>query len=182
MPASRAVNGAPADRDLRPLTIGLGMDEFRFRDLCGRFATGVTIVTAFDAEDRPAGMTVNSFASVSLHPPLVSIAVDRAASAHAAIVRADRWTVNVLASHQEALSRRFAALDTERFDGVGWRRGPDRELLLDGVLAHLVCTRHDAIEAGDHTVVFGLVTGGSAAEHGRPLLYYRGGYADPDGV
>ena len=158
------------------------MDEFRFRDLCGRFATGITIVTTFDAEDRPAGMTVNSFCSVSLDPPLVSIAIDRAASAYDALVRAERWTVNVLASHQEALSRRFAALHAERFDGVGWRRGPDGELLLEGVLAHLHCTRHSAIEAGDHTVLLGTVTGGQAADHGRPLLYYRGGYADPDGL
>lgn len=158
------------------------MDEFRFRDLCGRFATGITIVTAFDADDRPAGMTVNSFASVSLVPPLVSIAIDRAASAYDVLVRADRWTVNILESHQEALSRRFASLGAERFDGVGWRRGPDGELLLDGVLAHLACTRHDAIEAGDHTVVFGLVTGGGAADHGRPLLYYRGGYTDGESL
>mgnify|MGYP002624216758 CR=1 FL=1 len=136
----------------------------------------------FDADDRPAGMTVNSFSSVSLAPPLVAIAIDHAASAYEAVVRAERWTVNILESHQEALSRRFASLSAERFDGVGWRRGPDNELLLDGVLAHLVCVRHDAIEAGDHTVVFGRVTGGAAAEHGRPLLYYRGGYADPDGL
>jgi flavin reductase (DIM6/NTAB) family NADH-FMN oxidoreductase RutF len=158
------------------------MDEFRFRDLCGRFATGISIVTTFDDSDRPAGMTVNSFSSVSLIPPLVAIAIDHAASAYDAVVRAERWTVNVLEAHQEALSRRFAALNTERFDGIGWRRGPDNELLLDGVLAHLHCVRHDAIEAGDHTVVFGRVTGGDAAEHGRPLLYYRGGYADPDGL
>lgn len=158
------------------------MDEFRFRDLCGRFATGIAIVTTFDEHDRPAGMTVNSFASVSLVPPLVSIAIDHAASAYDAIARAERWTVNILESHQEALSRRFASLVAERFEGVGWRRGPDNELLLEGVLAHLVCTRHDAIEAGDHTVLLGRVTGGTAAEHGRPLLYYRGGYADGDAL
>lgn len=158
------------------------MDEFRYRDLCGRFATGITIVTAFDADDRPAGMTVNSFSSVSLMPPLVSIAIDHAASAYDTLVGAERWTVNILASQQEALSRRFASLNTERFDGVGWRRGPDNELLLDGVLAYLTCVRHDAVEAGDHTVLFGRVTGGTAADHGRPLLYYRGGYADPEGL
>lgn len=156
------------------------MDEFRFRDLCGRFATGIAIVTAFDRDDRPAGMTVNSFASVSLDPPLVSVAIDHAASAFGVLADAERWTVNILASHQEALSRRFASTHAERFDGVGWRRGPDGELLLDGVLAHLTCARWSAVEAGDHLVLFGRVTGGGAAEHGRPLLYYRGGYADPE--
>lgn len=154
------------------------MDEFRFRDLCGRFATGVTVVTAFDADDRPVGMTVNSFASVSLDPPLISIAIDHAASAFPALRDAGRWTVNILEAHQESLSRRFSAIDSDRFDGVGWRRGPDNELLLDGVLAWLVCRRWKGLEAGDHTVLIGEVVGGDAAEHGRPLLYYRGGYAD----
>jgi flavin reductase (DIM6/NTAB) family NADH-FMN oxidoreductase RutF len=157
------------------------MDEFRFRDLCGRFATGVTVVTAFDAEGEPAGMTVNSFASVSLDPPLVSIALDHAASAYRALHDADRWTVNILEAHQEALSRRFSAITVDRFDGVGWHRGPDNELLLDGALAHLVCQRWHAVEAGDHTVLIGRVVGGDAAEQGRPLLYYRGGYSGPGG-
>jgi flavin reductase (DIM6/NTAB) family NADH-FMN oxidoreductase RutF len=157
------------------------MDEFRFRDLCGRFATGVTVVTAFDATGQPAGMTVNSFASVSLEPPLISIAIDHAASAYAALRDAERWTVNILESHQEALSRRFSAITTDRFDGVGWHRGPDNELLLDGALAHLVCQRWHAVETGDHTLLVGRVVDGGAAEHGRPLLYYRGGYSDSGG-
>lgn len=157
------------------------MDEFRFRDLCGRFATGVTIVTAFDADHQPAGMTVNSFSSVSLVPPLVAVAIDHAASAFAALRDASAWTVNILDSHQEALSRRFSATTHDRFEGVGWRRGPEGELLLDGVLAHLHCRRWRAVEAGDHTLLIGEVTGGDAAEHGRPLLYYRGGYGHADG-
>lgn len=154
------------------------MDEFRFRDLCGRFATGITVVTAFDAQGLPAGMTVNSFASVSLDPPLVSIAIDHAASAFEALHTADRWTVNILEAHQEALSRRFSSTNPDRFDGVGWRRGPDNELLLDGALAWLVCRRWHSLEAGDHTVLIGQVVDGESAEHGRPLLYYRGGYSD----
>ncbi len=157
------------------------MDEFLFRDLCGRFVTGIAIVTTFDAEDRPAGMTVNSFASVSLDPPLVSIAIDHLASAWPVLADAERWTVNILEAHQEALSRRFASSLPERFEGVGWQRGPDNELLIDGALAWISCERWRALEAGDHTVLFGTVRGGGAAEHGRPLLYYRGGYAEHDG-
>jgi flavin reductase (DIM6/NTAB) family NADH-FMN oxidoreductase RutF len=152
------------------------LDEFRFRDLCGRFATGVTIVTAFDAEGRPAGMTVNSFASISLYPPLVAVAIDRAASAYEALRNSPRWTVNILEAHQESLSRRFAAINTDRFDGVGWRRGPDDELLLDGALAYITCVRWKEVEAGDHTILIGEATGGEATESGRPLLFYRGGY------
>ncbi len=155
------------------------MDQFRFRDLCGRFATGVTIVTAFDADDRPAGMTVNSFASISLDPPLVAVAIERTASAYPALRNSERWTVNILEAHQESLSRRFADANTDRFDGVGWHRGPDDELLLDGVMAHITCVRWQEVEAGDHTILIGEATGGAATEHGRPLLFYRGGYGYP---
>ena len=158
------------------------IDEFAFRNICGRFATGVTVVTAFDGDGRPAGMTVNSFASVSLRPPLVSVAIDHAASAHPVLQSAAQWTVNILEAQQESLSRRFAAVVRDRFEGVGWRRGPAGELLLDGALAHLTCHRHASLEAGDHTILVGTVVAGAAAEHGRPLLYYRGGYADPDGL
>lgn len=155
------------------------MDEFRFRDICGRFATGVTIVTTFDPDGLPAGMTVNSFASVSLDPPLVTVAIDRNASAFAVLRDAEQWTVNILDSHQEALSRRFSATTADRFDGVGWRRGPAGELLLDGTLAYLACRRWNAVEAGDHVILIGEVFDGGTGEHGRPLLYYRGGYSTP---
>ncbi len=156
------------------------MDQYEFRQLCGRFATGVTIVTAVGPDGHPVGMTANSFASVSLDPPLVSVAVDHTASMHAALRETSCFTINILESHQEALSRRFAAGLPDRFEGIGWHRGPDGGVILDGALAHIRCEKWTEVEAGDHTVVIGRVTGGAAAEHGRPLLYYRGGYADPD--
>lgn len=158
------------------------MDPYRFRHICGRFATGITIVTTTDAAEQPVGMTANSFASVSLDPPLVSVAIDHAASAHAALEGAARWTINILEAGQEALSRRFAAVEPDRFAGVGWQFAQDGALRLDGVLAHLVCQRYHSVVAGDHTILIGRVIGGDAADHGRPLLYYRGGYADPDSL
>ncbi len=156
------------------------MDPFQFRQLCGRFATGIAVVTSQDATGAPAGMTVNSFTSVSLAPPLVLVAIDRAASMHAALVQAERWTVNILDAQQEALSRRFASGMTDRFEGIGWHPGPSGEILLDGTIAHLWCEPVEIVPAGDHSLFLGRVVGGAAAEHGRPLLYYRGGYADPD--
>lgn len=156
------------------------MDPFEFRQLCGRFATGITVVTALDATGVPRGMTANSFASVSLDPPLVSVAIDLSASAHTVLLAAPRFAINILAAHQEALSRRFASGMEERFEGVGWHRGPADQLLLDGALAHMICETWSTVPAGDHTILIGRVIGGAAADHGRPLLYYRGGYADPD--
>lgn len=156
------------------------MDPFEFRQLCGRFATGVTVITTLDAAGVPSGMTANSFASVSLDPPLVSVAIDATASTYAALLAAPHFAVNVLEAHQEALSRRFASGLPDRFEGVGWQRGADGQVLLDGALAHILCERWSTIPAGDHTILIGRVVGGAAADHGRPLLYYRGGYADPD--
>jgi flavin reductase (DIM6/NTAB) family NADH-FMN oxidoreductase RutF len=158
------------------------MDSFDFRRLCGRFATGVTIVTAFDAKGLPVGMTANSFASVSLDPPLVSVAVDHAAAAHDALLAASRFTVNILESHQEALSRRFAAGLAERFEGVGWHEAEGGFVVLDGALAYLCCDRYAEYPAGDHTLFLGRALGGESADHGRPLLYYRGGYTERDAL
>lgn len=156
------------------------IDSFLFRELCGRFATGVTVITSFDASGAPTGMTANSFASVSLDPPLISVAIDRAATAHAALLAGAPFAVNILEASQEALSRRFASGLPDRFEGIGWHRGVAGHILLDGTLAHLWCEQVERIPAGDHTLFIARVTGGDVAEHGRPLLYYRGGYADPD--
>ncbi len=154
------------------------IDAAEFRRFCGRFATGVTIVTTMDREGRPAGMTATSFASVSLEPPLVSLAIGHEATIYPAMCDADRFTVNILDSRQEALSRRFAESLPERFDGIGWQQSAERHVLIDGALGHICCRKWRTFEAGDHTIFVGEVTGGSVAEHGEPLLYYRGGYTE----
>ena len=142
----------------------------------GRFATGVTVLTVNGADGRPLGMTASSLASVSLEPPLVSVCGDHAAELHDAILAAPVFVVNILESRQEALSRRFADRHEDRFDGVGYHRSPEGLVLLDGALAHLECDRFASYPGGDHTIIIGRVIGGSTGE-GRPLLYYRGGYA-----
>ena len=154
------------------------VDAAEFRHLCGHFATGVVILTAVDGAAQPAGMTANSFTSVSLVPPLVSINVDHAADMHAIMLGTERWSINVLESAQEPLSRRFAGNTTGRFDGVGYEIGPPGHLTLDGVLAVIHCRAENLFAAGDHTVFVGRVTGG-VVRPGRPLLYYRGGYMMP---
>ncbi len=143
--------------------------------MLGRFATGVTVLTMTGPDHRPHGMTASSLASVSLEPPLVLVCVDHAARLHPLIMSADAFVVNVLASDQEELSRRFADPHDDRFDGVGYRT-TNGLVLLDGALAHIECHRQALYDAGDHTIVLGRVVGGDARE-GRPLMYFRGGYA-----
>lgn len=153
------------------------LDSAVFRELCGRFATGIVVVTTMSHEGHPVGMTANSFTSVSLVPPLVSLNVDHGAAMHGHVSRATRFALNILESRQEAVSRRFAEEHPDRFDGVGYRVSDLGLPLLEGTLAVLECERHDSFEAGDHTIVVGRVLGGQVNE-GRPLLYYRGGYYD----
>jgi flavin reductase (DIM6/NTAB) family NADH-FMN oxidoreductase RutF len=128
------------------------------------------------ADGRLLGMTANSLASVSLYPPLISVCVDHDAEMHDAILKVQQFVVNVLSSSQETLARRFADQHEDRFDGVGYQLTPDGLVLLGGALAHIECQRYAEYPGGDHTIVVGRVIGGSTSR-GRPLLYYRGGYA-----
>jgi flavin reductase (DIM6/NTAB) family NADH-FMN oxidoreductase RutF len=152
------------------------VDPSQFRQLLGRFATGVSVLTVATPQGHPLGMTANSLSSVSLRPPLISVCVDREAEMHKAILAAREFVVNILSSPQEALARRFADQHEDRFDGIGYRLSPEGLVLLDGALAHIECIRQAEYPAGDHTIVVGQVAGGATAD-GRPLLFYRGGYA-----
>jgi len=152
-----------------------GVDAAQFRQLLGRFPTGVSVLTTRRPDGHLVGMTASSIASVSLTPPLLLVCVDRKNDMHDALIAATYFAVNILADDQEALARRFAATDPNRFDGVGYQESRVGVPLLDGALAHIECTKQDALPGGDHTVFFGLVTHGAVTD-ARPLLYYRGGY------
>lgn len=151
------------------------VDPATFRQLLGRFATGVTVLTTRTPEGEPIGMTASSVASVALEPPLVLVCVDRKHDMHAALGAARHFALNVLAADQEALSRRFAETEEHRFAGVAYRDGPEGCPVLDGVVGTIVCRREAAYPGGDHTIFVGRVTGGAVSDR-RPLLYYRGGY------
>ena len=173
-PSSRLpVDGATPDLVLpRP-----AVDPDAFRSVLGRFASGVTIVTAIDAHGRDHGMTVSAFCSLSLEPPLVLACIDRTATMHDLLTEGTVLAINVLSAGQEALSRRFASGDPpNRFDGVGYARGALGAAVLDDVLAWLECRVVARHPGGDHTIVVGHVEAVGTRQE-RPLLYYRSGYA-----
>jgi len=152
------------------------LDPDAFRAVLGRFASGVTVITACDREARDHGMTVSAFCSLSLEPPLVLACVAKDARMHDLLLSGEHYAVNILAANQEALSRRFSGTDPNRFGGVGFTRGQHGPALLDDALAHLECRRWAHHDGGDHTIIVGEVE--AAVVRGeRPLLYYRGGYA-----
>ena len=154
--------------------MGVGKEEFR--TALSRFASGVTVVTTIDASGIPWGMTVSAFSSVSLEPPLVLICIDKHASGHDHLVEDSAFAVNILGEGQEEVSRRFASRDVDRFEGVGYRHGTTGTPLLEGAMAHIECIVVSTHPGGDHTIVVGEVVATGISE-GKPLLYYRGGYA-----
>ncbi len=151
------------------------IDAAHFRQLLGRFTTGVTVITTRLPDGRPAGMTANSLASVSLEPPLLSACIDHQAELHDALLAAPVFVVNILSARQEALSRRFAADHTDRFDGVGYRDSPGGQPILDGALAWIECAHFASYPGGDHSILVGRVLHGGTSD-AAPLVYYRGGY------
>jgi flavin reductase (DIM6/NTAB) family NADH-FMN oxidoreductase RutF len=146
-----------------------------YRRVCAQFATGITVVTVVDEHRHPHGMTVNSFSSVSLDPPLVLVSIDLRNSILGHFLSASAFGINVLAEGQEALSRRFSDVSERRFEGVAWQPSPLGMPLLNGVLAHLECIVVRTFEAGDHTILIGEVHHASYTE-GRPLVYFDSAY------
>lgn len=152
-----------------------GADNRELRDVFGRFLTGVTIVTAYDAEGHPRGFTANSFTSVSLDPPLVLICIANQAASRETLSATSRFGVNILSESQRDLSTRFASPIEDKFKGADIVGPPGAAPLLANSLSCLDCARENMIEAGDHTIVIGRVLNFSTGP-GLPLGYYRGTY------
>ena len=151
-----------------------GPDTARdFRTALGQFATGVTVVTC-RSEAGPLGITANSFASVSLDPPLVLWSPAKASQRCAAFEAAEHFAIHVLADDQLALCRHFAKQGTS-FRGLDWQQGLHGVPLIDGCLARFECTRHAVHDGGDHVIILGRVTA-AAMRPGNPLLFAKGAY------
>jgi flavin reductase (DIM6/NTAB) family NADH-FMN oxidoreductase RutF len=151
------------------------LDPALYRRTCARFATGITVVTVVDEHNRPHGMTVNSFSSVSLDPPLVLVSIDLRNAILGHFLSSPYFAINVLAERQEHLSRRFSSVSENRFTGIDWHPGEFGVPLLDGVLAQLECSVTRTFEAGDHTVLIGEVRLASYTA-GRPLVFFNSAY------
>lgn len=152
------------------------VDEYRFRSVLSRFASGVTVVTAVDEKGVDHGITVSAFCSLSLKPPLVLVCIDHVTVMHGILETAGTFAVSVLAADQEELARRFSDPDNDRFEGTSYSRGTTGAALLTGAAAHLECGITHRLEGGDHTIFVGSVQSAESTDL-HPLLYYRGGYA-----
>jgi 3-hydroxy-9,10-secoandrosta-1,3,5(10)-triene-9,17-dione monooxygenase reductase component len=151
-----------------------GLDQARFREVLGHFATGVTIVTA-NEEGEPVGFSCQSFSALSLDPPMVLLAPAKSSTSWPRIAQAGAFCVNILSAEQEAICRAFAVSGGDKFDGVPWTPGVTGAPRLTGSLAMIECTLGSIYEGGDHELVTGRVVGMEIGE-GAPLLFYRSGF------
>ena len=153
-----------------------GSDPRTLRDALGSFATGVTVVTCVDEDARPFGLTVNSFTSVSLDPPLLLVCVAKQARCAPALTSASHFAVNVLQTGQRPASIRFSTRDEDRFGATPWSTGETGAPLLMDSLGVFECERHAVHDGGDHDILVGRVVRASFDAKMDPLLFFRGSY------
>ena len=153
-----------------------GHDARTLRDALGCFATGVTVVTCLGPDGKPAGLTVNSFTSVSLDPPLLLVCLAKKAASAAALIEAPHFAVNVLQTGQQPASIRFATRDEDRFGATPWACGEAGAPILAESLGVFECERHAVHDGGDHHILIGQVVKASFDASLDPLLYFRGKY------
>jgi flavin reductase (DIM6/NTAB) family NADH-FMN oxidoreductase RutF len=162
--SSTRVRGAPSSFDTK-----------HYRQVCSRFASGVTIVTVKDSSGKLHGMTASSFTSVSLRPPLILVCVGSGTRILEAFESSDYFGVNILCESQRSLSERFGGNGYDRFEGVAWHSGMTGSPLLPGVLATFECARFRTFNAGDHDVLIGEVLHAECRD-GEPLVHFASQY------
>jgi flavin reductase (DIM6/NTAB) family NADH-FMN oxidoreductase RutF len=154
----------------------MSFDSQQFRRALGRFATGVCVITVDPPGFAPFGVTVNSFSSLSLTPPLVLWSLQKNSDTMDAFAVATHYCVNVLAEDQQALSGRFARKGNHDLDAADYRQGETGLPVLHGALASFECEMDARHDGGDHIILVGKVVALHAGEPGKPLLYFDGGY------
>lgn len=154
-------------------------DALYFRSALGRFPTGVTVITTEAREDhQPIGLTISSFNSVSLDPPLVLWTLTKTASSLVHFQHSERYVIHVLAAQQRVLARKFArGSQASRFEDVELTRAPNGALMLDDpqCTAWFECYNHSQVEAGDHFIFIGQVERCHRGS-GQPLVYHAGDF------
>ncbi|MSQ40091.1 MAG: flavin reductase [Dehalococcoidia bacterium] len=157
-------------------------DQEQLRQVWSRFATGVTVITTLDAQDRVHGMTANALCSVSLDPPLALLLVAQERATHTLVARRRSFGINILAEHQREAAVYYAQglKDGPLPDGVRFRFTPQGTAVLEGCLGYLDCQVVAEHKAGDHTLFIAEVLEAGASQ-GQPLVYYRSSYGKWEG-
>ncbi|MEK4028230.1 MULTISPECIES: flavin reductase family protein [Bacillaceae] len=144
-----------------------------FKEVMGNYPTGVTIVTGVTEDGTPVGLTVNSFASVSLDPLMVLWSIDHGVSTIKAFTEGGKFAVHVLAGEQQELCKTFATKGVDRFSQCKWKMSENGLPIIEGAFGVFECETFQAVEAGDHTVLIGNVTDIHLDKGKDPMLYHR---------
>ena len=153
-----------------------GHDPRTLRDALGCFATGVTVVTCLNDAGEPAGITVNSFTSVSLDPPLLLVCLHKQATSATALIETSHFAINVLQTGQQPASITFSTRVEDRFGSTPWSCGEAGAPILKDSLGVFECERFAVYDGGDHHILVGRVVKASFDAGLDPLLYFRGRY------
>jgi flavin reductase (DIM6/NTAB) family NADH-FMN oxidoreductase RutF len=154
----------------------MALNSRAFRDALGHFATGVAVVSARVDGGAPVGLTINSFASVSLEPPLILWSLDRGSDRFRAFMQVDRFGISILGGAHQELSRRLARKGQSALEEAEIATGENGVVLLRSAIASFECEVFQRIEAGDHVIFISHVLSCAQAAHEEPLVYYRGAY------
>lgn len=142
-----------------------------FKEAMANYPTGVTVVTAIDENDNPIGLTVNSFASVSLDPLLILWSIDKRVSTYESFQKVDKFAVNILSDNQADIAALFASRNSDRFASCEWTLSANHLPIINGAAATLRCNVFKRIEAGDHTIIIGEISE-ITVEKKSPLVYH----------
>lgn len=152
-------------------------DPIAFRRALGEYVTGVTVITAEGGNGERIGMTMNSFNSVSLDPPLVLFSVDRRALSLPALQSAKGFGINILSRAQQDISGRFAKAQTDKWSEIKWTPGYMNAPLIEGAQAHFECAPYATYDGGDHVIFVVRVVRFTTQPGAEPLAFFRGRYA-----
>jgi len=147
-----------------------------FRRALGQFASGVAVITARGPDEQPIGLTMSSFNSVSLEPPLILFSIDRKAYSLPAMLEAPGYAVNVLSRTQQHLSSKFARAQSDKWSDVDHVPGHANAPLISDALAHFECVPYANYDGGDHVIFVGRVVRYAVNAADEPLIFFRGAY------
>lgn len=149
--------------------------ETDFKHCLGTFATGVTVATTHNADNSPVGVTINSFSSVSLSPPLILFCLEKTASPHQSFADNNYFAINILHENQKHISENFTHPINSTWDNIDLVKNT-KAPIIQNCIAYLECEKQHSYEGGDHTIFIGKVINLHSEPSNNPLLYYRGNY------
>lgn len=154
----------------------VGVDASVLRRVCAAYPTGVAIVSTLNGEGAPCGLTINSFASVSLDPPLVLWGLNANSPSLPYFDNADAFTISILSHEQGELASRFARREPDKFDGVAFEACERGVPIIEGAVASLECRPWSRVEAGDHILYIWRVADARVHSLNSPLVFHNSGF------